>query len=44
MGILKTTDPVKENAKRMHVHKCNAFDKKDVVAQRVFDLFFDGEC
>ena len=31
--IPKTTDPVKENAEGMHVHKCNAFGKKDVVAQ-----------
>ena len=26
----------------MHVHKCDAFGKKDVVAQQVFDLFLEG--
>ena len=28
----------------MEGQKCNAFGEKDVVAQQVFDLFFEGEC
>ena len=42
MEITKATDAAKETTGGMEGHKCNAFGKKDVAAQRVFILFLRG--